>query len=236
MIDNKVDVRLVSDRLGSLYSEMIFVHGYVHCDPHPGNILVRKTRNDTQLVLLDHGLYVTLTDQLRHRYSMLWLSVLNRDLEGMKRWATELGVGHMYGLLACVITAKPWSAVLKGITNKRNQSDHKAEQDELRRHVGQYFPQITELLSKVPRELLLIFKTNDLIRGIETSLGTRGQRRSLITMSECCVRTVYAERYRKSSIFSLLFLLMAEYWTLVKLRMFKNFLYICSLVWGQDYY
>lgn len=57
MIDNNIDVRLVSDRLGSLYSEMIFVHGYVHCDPHPGNIFVRKTPKDTELILLDHGLY-----------------------------------------------------------------------------------------------------------------------------------------------------------------------------------
>lgn len=37
---------------------MIFVHGYVHCDPHPGNVLVNKTlQGKTEIVLLDHGLY-----------------------------------------------------------------------------------------------------------------------------------------------------------------------------------
>ena len=37
---------------------MIFKHGYVHCDPHPGNVLVRKNeRGETEIVLLDHGLY-----------------------------------------------------------------------------------------------------------------------------------------------------------------------------------
>ena len=36
---------------------MIFVQGYVHCDPHPGNVLVNKTDEGTQIVLLDHGLY-----------------------------------------------------------------------------------------------------------------------------------------------------------------------------------
>ena len=36
---------------------MIFVHGYVHCDPHPGNVLVKQTSNGLQIVLLDHGLY-----------------------------------------------------------------------------------------------------------------------------------------------------------------------------------
>ncbi len=43
---------------------MIFVKGFVHCDPHPGNVLVRKCpqSNKTEIVLLDHGLY-----QVRHR-------------------------------------------------------------------------------------------------------------------------------------------------------------------------
>lgn len=43
---------------------MIFVNGFVHCDPHPGNVLVRKCpkSNKTEIVLLDHGLY-----QVRHR-------------------------------------------------------------------------------------------------------------------------------------------------------------------------
>ncbi|GLD73461.1 uncharacterized aarF domain-containing protein kinase 1 isoform X2, partial [Lates japonicus] len=49
----------ISEKLGKMYSEMIFVHGFVHCDPHPGNVLVRKCpRNKkTEIVLLDHGLY-----------------------------------------------------------------------------------------------------------------------------------------------------------------------------------
>lgn len=48
----------VSDKLGQLYSEMIFKRGFVHSDPHPGNILVKKSeKGTTEIVLLDHGLY-----------------------------------------------------------------------------------------------------------------------------------------------------------------------------------
>lgn len=44
--------------IGQLYSEMIFLHGYVHCDPHPGNVLVKMTPSGPTIALLDHGLYV----------------------------------------------------------------------------------------------------------------------------------------------------------------------------------
>ena len=48
----------VAHKLGVLYSEMIFVNGYIHCDPHPGNILVRRNpHNGVEIVFLDHGLY-----------------------------------------------------------------------------------------------------------------------------------------------------------------------------------
>ena len=42
-----------------LFSAQIFKWGVVHCDPHPGNIFVRRLPNGkAELVLIDHGLYV----------------------------------------------------------------------------------------------------------------------------------------------------------------------------------
>lgn len=55
---NKIDRYDVASKIGQLYSNMIFVNGFVHSDPHPGNILLRKTtKGATEVVLLDHGLY-----------------------------------------------------------------------------------------------------------------------------------------------------------------------------------
>lgn len=54
----RLNVNEISNKLGYLYSEMIFKHGFVHSDPHPGNLLVNKNKNgQLQLILLDHGLY-----------------------------------------------------------------------------------------------------------------------------------------------------------------------------------
>lgn len=57
MQEHGIDTYDVSGKLGELYSEMIFLNGFVHSDPHPGNVLVNKKGNKTDIILLDHGLY-----------------------------------------------------------------------------------------------------------------------------------------------------------------------------------
>lgn len=54
---NKINPYEVSNKLSDMYSKMIFIHGFVHSDPHPGNILVRKGEKESEIILLDHGLY-----------------------------------------------------------------------------------------------------------------------------------------------------------------------------------
>lgn len=45
---------------------MIFIDGHIHCDGHPGNILVRKTSNGKpQIVLIDHGFYSNIDNKFR---------------------------------------------------------------------------------------------------------------------------------------------------------------------------
>lgn len=49
-----------TDVLIGIFAKMIFLHGHVHCDAHPGNILVRpnpKNPSRPQIVLIDHGFY-----------------------------------------------------------------------------------------------------------------------------------------------------------------------------------
>jgi len=88
----------------------------------------------------------------------------------------------------------------------------------------------------MPRQLLLIFKTNDLLRGIESSL--RGDIESsqrahhtqtaFITMSQCCVRAV-AQQHNKSCDGRLLCrqrYASEMYWILLKLSTYEMYLHI----------
>ena len=74
--DNKIDIREVSTMLSEIFYKQIFEFGFVHSDPHPGNIYVRKEKvggkDITRLVLLDHGLYREYDDHFRYNYCNLW--------------------------------------------------------------------------------------------------------------------------------------------------------------------
>eukprot|EP00731_Ephydatia_muelleri_P027269 Em0019g142a len=186
--DNKISVNEVSLKLSQLFSEMIFIHGFIHCDPHPGNVLARKDKNGSvEIVLLDHGLYTELSDKFRVTYCRLWQALIKGDTAGIKEYCLKLNAGELYPLLASVITARAWNSIQTGIAKKERTA---GELKEIRRHAVMYFGEISQLLNSVPRELLLILKTNDLLRSLEFVLAPRVHTQSFITMSKYCVRAL----------------------------------------------
>ncbi|TNM95951.1 aarF domain-containing protein kinase 1 isoform X2 [Takifugu rubripes] len=193
-----INVNEVSENLGKLYSEMIFVHGFVHCDPHPGNVLVQKCpySQKSQIVLLDHGLYQVLHAEFRLDYCRLWQALIRGDMSGVERYSRRLGAGDLYPLFACVLTARSWTSVNAGISSVPVTQ---SEENEIRSNAALYLPQISELLNRVPRQMLLLLKTNDLLRGIESTLQTRASSSSFLNMSRCCIRALARHRKTKAA-------------------------------------
>ena len=97
--------------------------------------------------------------------------------------------------------------------------------DEIKKGVAQYLPQISDVLNRVPRQMLLLFKTNDLLRGIETSLDTRSNANSFLTMSKTCVHAQYEKKRREvRSRVRRLALLIVEYWKIFKIKLYELYL------------
>jgi len=184
-----IDTHDVSRKIGELYSKMIFGDGYVHCDPHPGNVLVQKspTSGQTQIVLLDHGLYTQLSNQFRYDYADFWNAIIHRDISAIKTSADKLGVGMLYGLFACMVTGRSWSSIQKGVDVAERTAGESAE---IKANAAKYLKEITDVLAFVNRQMILIFKTNDLLRGIESSLGTKRSMASFIQMSRSCIEVL----------------------------------------------
>ncbi|KAJ8290284.1 hypothetical protein GJAV_G00010910 [Gymnothorax javanicus] len=223
-----INVNEVSQNLGKMYSEMIFVNGFVHCDPHPGNVLVKKCpkSNKTQIVLLDHGLYQTLKPEFRLDYCRLWQALMKADMKGIERYSRRLGAGDLYPLFACVLTARSWTSVTEGISQTPVTT---SEDVEIRTNAALYLPQISDLLNRIPRQMLLLLKTNDLLRGIETTLQTRASASSFINMSRCCVRALAQhKRSKNQSRLRRMRITVSEAITLWQINAYELFLWIKS--------
>ena len=103
----------IMETLVSLFSVQIFQWGFVHCDPHPGNIIIRRRvpSNEPQLVLIDHGLYVSMPDELKTDYAQLWKGLLSGELREVRKVAHKWGIGkESLNLLASSVLLKPWRA------------------------------------------------------------------------------------------------------------------------------
>ena len=83
-----IDPKKVAAAQCTLFAELMMVHGFVHADPHPGNVLVRPRANSSgefDVVLLDHGMYRRLDEQFRSSYCQLWAGlVTGNDSQAMK--------------------------------------------------------------------------------------------------------------------------------------------------------
>ncbi|KAL7738678.1 hypothetical protein ACLKA6_006964 [Drosophila palustris] len=226
---HKIDAFAVANKIGKLYSEMIFSTGFVHSDPHPGNILVRQTpKNDVEIVLLDHGLYANLTDKFRYEYSKLWLSILKVDRKAMRQHSEQLGItGDLYGLFVCMVTGRPWETLMQGITKVKYS---KEEKNTLQNNTSLVLPHISDVLEQVDRQMLLILKTNDLIRGIEATLRTQNRMTAFWAMSKCCVQSTYAEqRLQQTAGTTRWRLELSERWELFKLNIYYLYLGLINL-------
>lgn len=203
MKNNSIDPYQVSKRLAQIFSEMIFIHGFVHCDPHPGNVFIRlKPENPKrrfwrspkwELVLLDHGLYKELQTEFRLSYARLWKSVIEGDIEKIKECCKEIGAGDAYRLFSSVLTHRTWSSVsVRSISSQTTLE----EMQLIKERAPGYLVQIADFLAKIPRPLLLLLKTNDLLRAIERSLTLPGDLRpvqSFFITTIYCADAIYLD-------------------------------------------
>jgi len=172
-----IDRDEVSAALARIFNEMIFgTNAPLHCDPHGGNIAIRhnpsklSSKHNFDIILYDHGLYRDIPLHLRRSYAKLWLAVLNTDEEGMRKYAYETaGIEEEhFPLFASAITGRDYTAVKRGVSTIRTTE----EKENISSALGEgLLADLVKLLSKMPRVMLLILKTNDLSKFLRHSVA-----------------------------------------------------------------
>lgn len=172
----QLDVPLsdVASVISRTFCEQIFRHGFVHCDPHLANILVRSQPNNkrkAQIVLLDHGLYRQLDDTFRMNYCRLWKALVTFSKPDVEKYCRSLNAGDMYPLLSSMLTLSAWDDVISGDINRLRHDTSSGNAEKMKVYAQRYIVQINKLMESVPSSLLLLLKTNDCLRSLDKEIG-----------------------------------------------------------------
>ncbi|GAW08545.1 ABC1-domain-containing protein [Lentinula edodes] len=192
LAEANIDRNKVAVELSRIFNRMVFINGWFHADPHPGNLLIRpapmlsKSPYNFEIVLLDHGQYFDIDDQLRINYSRFWLSLMapaSPSVNADRRKYAEL-VGNigpeLYPVFEAAMTGR---AALEG-TWDDGQSDatvsferasgmmsalpqSEEEMEAIRTAVVTregLLVSVFDVLRRVPRRVLMVLKLNDLTR------------------------------------------------------------------------
>ncbi|XP_032324054.1 uncharacterized aarF domain-containing protein kinase 5 isoform X4 [Camelus ferus] len=169
----------VAAKLIQAFAEQIFYTGFIHSDPHPGNVLVRKGLDGkAELVLLDHGLYQFLDEKDRSALCQLWRAIILRDEAAMKTHAAALGVQD-YFLFSEVLMQRPVRLGQLWHSHLLSHKEAAYMQDMAREH----FEDIMAVLKALPRSMLLVLRNVNTVRAINTALGAPVDRYFLMAKS-----------------------------------------------------
>jgi aarF domain-containing kinase len=175
--------RDVANLVASVFASQVFDSGFVHCDPHEANVLVRThphRPHRPQMVLVDHGLYRQLQPEFQLQYARLWRGLFLADLDGIREACRDMGIvgadRDSHALFAGILTARPFDEVIERSKRKLPQSSAAAAASSgsdraiIRGYAQKYLPDIVALLDRLPRQVLLLLKMNDCLRHIECRL------------------------------------------------------------------
>src|SRR5215831_6735136 len=87
IVRHNVDTGKMIENLIEFYGEQLLVHGFFHADPHPGNILIRP---DSRIVLLDYGMVLEVTPELRQDLVRIVIAAVRSDVDELINMAYKL--------------------------------------------------------------------------------------------------------------------------------------------------
>lgn len=164
-----VECGQVLDTLLDAYAKQVFVHGFFHGDPHPGNLLVLPGRGgEFELCFVDFGIVQEVPAGFHAGVVVLIQSLLARDPEGTAASLVTLGLG----------TRDPTTRTIERIAGRITSALRRADSDGFASIIPALGAEIGELLREdplatVPPHVFLLGRVLGLLSGVSAQLGVR---------------------------------------------------------------
>jgi predicted unusual protein kinase regulating ubiquinone biosynthesis (AarF/ABC1/UbiB family) len=168
----------VARKMYRVYMEQIFVHSFVHADPHPGNLFVHpleapedpETGRPFQVVFVDFGMAAVIPERLRDALRDFIVGVGTRDAGGVVASLSKAGI------LLPGADLDELEAAAESIFDRFWGASFEQVNDLARKEAASLFAEFGRLLLETPvqaqADLLFVGRAFELLAGLATSLDS----------------------------------------------------------------
>jgi predicted unusual protein kinase regulating ubiquinone biosynthesis (AarF/ABC1/UbiB family) len=151
--------------LYDFYLQQVFVNGFFHADPHPGNMFVEPLEDgDFTINVVDFGMVGTLSTQTRTQLREMFLGIATRDAPRVVRaidnagwllpWANRPEIERA----ATKVFARYWGISMSDIQN--------LDVDEMRGFMSEFRSLIYQMPFQIPSDLLFLGRALGILSGL----------------------------------------------------------------------
>lgn len=160
----------VADRLFRTYLQQIFIEGFFHADPHPGNLFVEPLGDgDWRLVFVDFGMVGRVTPTMKRGLRNLAIAVAMHDLDRLMAAYDAMGIILPGADLARIRQAE--AAMFERMWGKSMRELIRSHPQEMRRFVRDFRDLLYEMPFQVPADLLFLGRCVAILSGMCTGLN-----------------------------------------------------------------
>lgn len=167
-----IDTVAVAQAFARAMFDQLFVHGFFHADPHPGNIFVRATGDGRfEIDFIDFGMMGEISDRMRSGLRHVMIAVAARDGAGLMAAASEVGVlmpGADTVALEEALTTLFSRFGGMGFAELRD-----VDPTELSRFADDFSDVLRELPLQLPENFLLVMRAMSITSGVCSTLDPR---------------------------------------------------------------
>jgi predicted unusual protein kinase regulating ubiquinone biosynthesis (AarF/ABC1/UbiB family) len=164
-----VDRKVVADRLFHTYLQQIFVEGFFHADPHPGNLFVEPLEEGKwRLIFVDFGMVGHVTPEMKQGLRDLVIAIGLRDLDRLMKAYQTMGVILPGADLERIRLAE--ATMLERVWGKSMSELIRTHPEEMRRFANEFRDLLYEMPFQVPADLLFLGRCVAILSGMCTGL------------------------------------------------------------------